>query len=375
MKSKMKLDVLVQRATRVVRGIVNRTLNLSAPRWLSGGRMTLSTDGYDPNISYQYFGGVRGGSDSERKLAALRLPDLRGKRFLDLGCNAGFFCRHAKDSGASHVLGVDNSDKVIELARQRHPDLEFLDTGWDVFLDDEFDVAICLSSFLYATDAIQLAVDLYDHLSEEGLFILEGGFVDEETLPWTDLPVLTWREVGDRVRHMSAGFLGRHMLTGFDWEVVGPSIMQGGDPISRFVMHARKGPGPARPADPPSYRLCPVEYARVLALSAPTIQQEQPSYAYIKALGGAGGAVPAGHVVEVLSDARALACFVEDAAYALSGLARMDRFVERSTILVIASHSMPLIKRFCNKAVLLDRGAVAAAGTVDEVVARYKAAG
>ncbi len=60
-----------------------------------------------------------------------------------------------------------------------------------------------------------------------------------------------------------------------------------------------------------------------------------------------------------------------DAHFMEKAKARMDRFVERSTILVIASHSMPLIKRFCNKAVLLDRGEVAAAGTVDEVLYAY----
>ncbi len=60
-----------------------------------------------------------------------------------------------------------------------------------------------------------------------------------------------------------------------------------------------------------------------------------------------------------------------DAHFMEKAKARMDRFVERSTILVIASHSMPLIKRFCNKAVLLDRGGVAAAGTVDEVLYAY----
>ncbi len=64
-----------------------------------------------------------------------------------------------------------------------------------------------------------------------------------------------------------------------------------------------------------------------------------------------------------------------DARFLEKAEGRMDRFVGRSSILVIASHSEALIERLCNKALLLDRGEVAAAGTVDEVVARYKAAG
>ena len=301
-----------------MRGVFIRALNFEAPGLSNEGSMKPLTDAYDPNINYQYFAGVSGGSDSEKKLAAIRLPDLTGKRFLDLGCNAGFFCGHAKEAGAGRVLGVDNSAKVIALARQRHPDLEFWDTGWDPFPEGEFDVVICLSAIHYASNPIQLVTGVYDHLSEEGLFILEGGFVNDEMLRWTDVPAVTWREVGDRVRHMSAGLLRRHMLTGFDWEVVGPSDMQGGDPIPRFVIHARKKPGLAPSSGPLGYRLCPVEYARVLALSAPTIQDNQPSHSYVRALGMSRGIVSPKHVEQVLGDERALACFVDDVAFALS---------------------------------------------------------
>ena len=60
-----------------------------------------------------------------------------------------------------------------------------------------------------------------------------------------------------------------------------------------------------------------------------------------------------------------------DARFLEKAEGRMDRFVGRTSILVIASHSEALIRRLCNKAVLLDRGEVAAAGTVDEVLYAY----
>ena len=53
---------------------------------------------------------------------------------------------------------------------------------------------------------------------------------------------------------------------------------------------------------------------------------------------------------------------------------RMERFVGRSSILVIASHSDALIRRWCNKAVLLDHGEVKAIGPVAEILDRYNAA-
>lgn len=41
---------------------------------------------------------------------------LRGRRVLDLGCNAGFWSLEAIDAGAEFVLGVDGSETAIEQA-------------------------------------------------------------------------------------------------------------------------------------------------------------------------------------------------------------------------------------------------------------------
>ncbi|CAH1677863.1 Class I SAM-dependent methyltransferase [Hyphomicrobiales bacterium] len=50
------------------------------------------------------------------------LPDLRGKRVLDLGCGFGWFCRFAAGEGAASVLGVDVSEKMLERARRETDD-------------------------------------------------------------------------------------------------------------------------------------------------------------------------------------------------------------------------------------------------------------
>ncbi len=52
---------------------------------------------------------------------------------------------------------------------------------------------------------------------------------------------------------------------------------------------------------------------------------------------------------------------------------RMEAFVSRARILVLASHSLEIVSRFCNKAIWLEQGQVAAAGPVEEVVSRYEA--
>ena len=282
-----------------------------------GGMVLRQTTGYDANLNYQSFERSAGGSDSERKLQAIQLPDLTGKRFLDLGCNAGFFCAYAKNRRADYVLGVDNSPTLIGVARNRHSEVDFLDTGWDRFPEGEFDVVICLSAIHYASNQLRLAKDIWTHLSAAGLFVLEGGLIGDDLLEWTDLPVVAFREVGDRVRHMSVNFLRHHMLADFDWKVIGPSIVQGGDPIPRFVVHAHKKTAGSSLPDS-GFRLCPVEYARALALCAPTIQQSQPSFAYVKALGALPAPATPERIEQVLRDEAAMACFADDIAYALS---------------------------------------------------------
>jgi SAM-dependent methyltransferase len=59
------------------------------------------------------------GLDGAPEWPALRalLPDLRGRRVLDLGCGFGWFCRWASGQGAARVLGIDVSEKMLARAR------------------------------------------------------------------------------------------------------------------------------------------------------------------------------------------------------------------------------------------------------------------
>lgn len=52
--------------------------------------------------------------------ASLRamLPQMRGKRVLDLGCGFGWFCRWALAQGAAEVTGIDVSENMLARARE-----------------------------------------------------------------------------------------------------------------------------------------------------------------------------------------------------------------------------------------------------------------
>jgi len=57
-----------------------------------------------------------------------------------------------------------------------------------------------------------------------------------------------------------------------------------------------------------------------------------------------------------------------DAAFTKKAQARLTELVEGAAILVLASHSEELVRRTCNKAVLLKQGTIARVGSVDEVL-------
>ena len=52
---------------------------------------------------------------------------------------------------------------------------------------------------------------------------------------------------------------------------------------------------------------------------------------------------------------------------------RIDSFVKKASVLVLASHNLDVCRRWCNKGVWMDRGSVRAFGPVEEVVAQYHA--
>jgi ubiquinone/menaquinone biosynthesis C-methylase UbiE len=58
------------------------------------------------------------GLDGAPEWPALRalLPDMRGRKVLDLGCGYGWFCRWARQNVAADVLGIDVSAKMLAQA-------------------------------------------------------------------------------------------------------------------------------------------------------------------------------------------------------------------------------------------------------------------
>jgi ABC-type polysaccharide/polyol phosphate transport system ATPase subunit len=63
-----------------------------------------------------------------------------------------------------------------------------------------------------------------------------------------------------------------------------------------------------------------------------------------------------------------------DARFAARAAKRVDSLIGRSSIMVLASHSEDLIRKMCNRAILLDHGRVVLDGPTDEVLEIYSRA-
>jgi ABC-2 type transport system ATP-binding protein/lipopolysaccharide transport system ATP-binding protein len=64
-----------------------------------------------------------------------------------------------------------------------------------------------------------------------------------------------------------------------------------------------------------------------------------------------------------------------DMAFADKAQARIGEYVADAHIMVLASHNNHILRQFCNKAILLDKGRIAASGDVETVLASYEQSG
>lgn len=110
----------------------------------------------------------------EEKPALFSLsPDLTGKAVLDLGCGYGENCAMFRALGASKVVGVDISEKMLDIAIHEHPDITFIrgDISDLSFLDGGYDVIFSSLALHYIANFNSVIQAVYDLLNEGGIFI------------------------------------------------------------------------------------------------------------------------------------------------------------------------------------------------------------
>lgn len=106
-------------------------------------------------------------------------PDLKGKRVLDLGCGYGWHCKYAVQMGASEVLGIDSSEKMIERANTDNADqrITYKVCGIDeyVYPENTYDLVISNLVLHYIKNLEEVYQNVYRTLKSGGhlLFNIE----------------------------------------------------------------------------------------------------------------------------------------------------------------------------------------------------------
>ncbi|MDW8800230.1 methyltransferase domain-containing protein [Clostridium sp. A1-XYC3] len=103
------------------------------------------------------------------------LPDLRNKRVLDLGCGFGWHCQYAAEQGAKSVVGVDISEKMLEVAKKKHQasSVEYKRMAIEDidFPADSFDIVVSSLALHYIQSFNDICKKVNTYLSKGGDFI------------------------------------------------------------------------------------------------------------------------------------------------------------------------------------------------------------
>ncbi|MBO9593310.1 MAG: class I SAM-dependent methyltransferase [Niabella sp.] len=163
------------------------------------------------------------GAAGEWPVLRAMLPDLKGKRVLDLGCGYGWHCRYAAEQGAVQVTGVDLSARMLEQARSytAYTQIQYLRQSIEAveFPPASFDVIISSLALHYIADYEGVCKRMFTMLSAGGRLVFsaehpvftaraaQDWFYDAagKRLHW---PVDQYQEEGLRTTH----FLGHEVV-------------------------------------------------------------------------------------------------------------------------------------------------------------------
>jgi SAM-dependent methyltransferase len=102
------------------------------------------------------------------------LPELRGRRVLDLGCGFGWFCRYAREQGAARVLGIDVSARMLARAHASTHDAAITYRRADL---EEEDLELSRASFdlVFSSLVFHYLVQLEGLLAQVAQALVPGG--------------------------------------------------------------------------------------------------------------------------------------------------------------------------------------------------------
>ena len=129
------------------------------------------------------------------------LPDFQGKSVLDLGCGYGWHAIEAIGRGASSVIGIDLSEKMLEVARKQTKSSKVTYLCQSIesvdYPAETFDIVLSSLALHYVSDYENLVQRIHQMLKPNGVFVFtveHPVFTAEGSQDWC------YDEVG-RIRH------------------------------------------------------------------------------------------------------------------------------------------------------------------------------
>jgi SAM-dependent methyltransferase len=111
-------------------------------------------------------------ADFVRKMAGKHAKS-EGSQLLDVGCGAGHHDFFLEEN--FEITGVDGSEKMLQLARKRNPEIDYHQADMRTFdLNRQFDVVMCFDSIMYNltySDLEKTVTNLSRHLKPGGILL------------------------------------------------------------------------------------------------------------------------------------------------------------------------------------------------------------
>jgi SAM-dependent methyltransferase len=169
---------------------------------------------------------LRPGLFRRRRLAAETVAAYTDPRVLDVGCGSGRIGEFVLEAGAAHYVGVDFSEPMIALARdrlQRHDDrVELIVEDFlNAKLTGPFDVVLALGLFDYLPNAAQFAHRMFELTAPGGCVVgsfpswsLLKGPARKVRYEWIgDCPIFNYTRPGLQQMFTDSGFARIEILS------------------------------------------------------------------------------------------------------------------------------------------------------------------
>lgn len=111
----------------------------------------------------------------ETPILLAMIPEVDGKRVLDIGCGMGQHAKQYSDMGAESVLGIDISEKMLEYAKEHFnaKNITYRQMALEDIcqIDEQFDLITSSLAFDYAEDLNKLMKNIYGLLKYGAHFV------------------------------------------------------------------------------------------------------------------------------------------------------------------------------------------------------------